>query len=129
MGSNDIPADKGEVEPQHWDDIHLQTGGTFLGHKHSPLWRWRGCPVNRSTLAILPPRRLCPELRRPAFVLSDHSPPSCRVLVIIRWATLIQTRPVWSVSYIPSGAGPPMGTASRMIRSITCSVSCVRWMS
>jgi hypothetical protein len=30
------------------------------------------------------------------------------------------------IAYIPSGAGPPMGTASRMMRSISCSVACER---
>src|SRR5437588_6215800 len=29
----------------------------------------------------------------------------------------------------PSGAGPPIGTASRMMRSISCSVAWLRWIS
>src|SRR6266568_6312272 len=46
--------------------------------------------------------------------------------IIMRWTMLIRTRFARNVHYIPSGAGPPIGTASRMIRSISRSVACER---
>src|SRR5579863_6518662 len=112
------PAHDSQVEQEHRNGIHLQKGGTLLRLTHSALWRWGGCPVKRSGMTFFLPRRLRPELRRPIFVLSDHDSPPCHLLDHQVTTPYIRV-PHSMRDYMPSGAGPPMGSASRMARSIS----------
>ena len=73
MRNDDIPTDESEVEQQYWYDIHPQKGWTFLGSARPTLSGWRGCPVNQSSCAVLPARRLPPEIPRSAFISYDHA--------------------------------------------------------
>ncbi len=73
MRNDDIPTDESEVEQQYWYDIHPQKGWTFLGRIRPALRGWHCCPVNQSSCAVLPARRLPPESPRSAFISYDHA--------------------------------------------------------
>src|SRR5712691_7567321 len=107
----------------HDGNDYIAVRGCFFGS----LGNGSPCDGLRFLPGAIIHRKMIPGAYQPRSHVAPHMAHADQANGWLR--LFLHSHDIALLTYIPSGAGPPIGTASRMMRSISRSVAWVRWIS